>query len=320
MTQAQQLREYERFVGAIFSGAIPPYDFSEKERCVSNNVLYMLNRTQSMFKWSGLPNTIPERNLELMLQCRGFCGFYHVPGVGLYAFTGGLGGEPNPYYMPTIFTIANPALNISSNLKIDEDCIIMPNDSLYIGLLPLFNRYATQMVETELSINVALKNARIISVISADDDTTKKSAEKYLSDIESGKLGIIGSRPFFEGIKVQPTGATSNSNILTNLIEMMQYTKASWYNEIGLNANYNMKRESINSGESQLNNDALLPLVDDMLKNRKIAANKVNEMFGTKISVDFASSWEDNLQEIEAEQNAINDGGESDGGNGEKID
>jgi len=104
----------------------------------------------------------------------------------------------------------------------------------------------------------------------------------------------------------------------------MQYTKASWFNELGLNANYNMKRESINSDESQLNDDALLPLVDDMLNCRRLAAEKVNAMFGTSISVDFASSWQDNQQEIDAEQAAITDdpepgpddsaeGGETDG-------
>ena len=62
-----------------------------------------------------------------------------------------------------------------------------------------------------------------------------------------------------------------------------------------------MKRESLNSSESQLNNDALLPLVDDMLKCREIGAAKVNEMFGTDIRVSLASSWEDNEQEIEIE-------------------
>ena len=62
-----------------------------------------------------------------------------------------------------------------------------------------------------------------------------------------------------------------------------------------------MKRESINAGESQLNNDALLPLVDDMLKVRQDAIEKVNAMYGTDIKITLASSWEDNQIEIEQE-------------------
>ena len=73
-----------------------------------------------------------------------------------------------------------------------------------------------------------------------------------------------------------------------------------------------MKRESLNTSESQMNNDALLPLVDDMLKCRERAVEKVNEMFGTDISVALSSSWEDNEQEIELEHEQISGQPETD--------
>jgi len=303
----QNLRDYERFVSAMF-GKRCEYPFTDKGTAVANHTMYMLARTQSMFKWSGLPDTIPQRDLELLLQCRGFAGFYEVKG-DLYVFYGGLGGEPNAYYMPTILTIANPALNISVNAVIDKDCIVMPNDSMYMGLLPMFNRYGTAMTEAEITGIMALINTRVAALVASDNDNTTKSAEKYFEDLKNGKLGVIANRQFFEGVKTQPYGATGNTNVLTNIIEMMQYIKASWYNEIGLNANYNMKRESINAGESQLNNDALLPLVDDMFRQRQEGAEKVNAMFGTNITVTLASSWDDNQKEIDAEQDALKNEG-----------
>jgi hypothetical protein len=211
------------------------------------------------------------------------------------------------YYRPTIYTIANPALNISKNLKIDTDCIVMNNDALYMGLLPVFTRYAKQFTETELSIYVASINSRIIDLISAPDDRTKLSAEKFLKDIEDGKLGVIAENAFLDGIRSQPYGNTANSNMITNLIELMQYQKASFFNEIGLNANYNMKRESLNSAESQLNDDALLPLIDNMLNCRKEAAEKINDMFETHIEVDYASAWKNNMIELELEHENIVD-------------
>lgn len=299
----RNLRDYEKFVGAMFGGSCE-YPFMDKRIAIANHAMYMLARTQSMFKWSGLPDTIPQRDLELLLQCRGFAGFYRVKG-DLYAFYGGLGGEPNAYYMPTILTIANPALNISVNAAIGVDCVVMPNDSMYMGLLPMFNRYGTAMCEAEITAIMALINTRVAALVASDNDNTTKSAEKYFADLKDGKLGVIANRQFFEGVTTQPYGSTGNTNVLTNIIEMMQYIKASWYNEIGLNANYNMKRESINAGESQLNNDALLPLIDDMLKQRQEGCAKVNAMFGTNISVALASSWQDNQQEIDAEQDAI---------------
>lgn len=313
-----KVRGYNKYIhGLIGDGC--SYDYHKKEDCTRQNVTYMLNRTQSMFKWTGLPESIPERSLELFLQLNGNVCFYKVNNT-LYVFTGGLGGEPDAYYMPTIYTIANPALKLSVNAKIDIDCVVMPNDSMYIGLLPLFNKYATLMTETELSMKLAVINSRIIDLISAPDDITKESAEKFLEDVVQGKIGVIAENAFLDGIRAQPYANTSNSNALTNLIEMEQYIKASWYNEIGLNANYNMKRESLNTSESQMNNDALLPLIDDMLKCRQKSASKVNEMFGTNISVSLASSWEDNEIELKAEQDAISGQSENDNTENEEGD
>ena len=266
------------------------YDFRNKEQAIWNHIAYNLNRTQSMFKWNGLPESIPQRILELYLQVNGTCCFYEYNGT-LYVFTGGLGGEPDVYYMPTIYTIANPAISISKNLKIDIDCVVVPNDSLYMGLIPLLRRYATQMTETELSILITTINARLYSLISAPDDRTKISAEKYLKDVEDGTLGVVADNVFLDGIKVQPYAQSSNTTTITNLIDLMQYEKASLYNELGLNANYNMKREAIVSNEAQMNNDSLLPLVDDMLETRRKGAEKVNKMFGTNITVRFSDAW-----------------------------
>lgn len=305
-----QVRYFDKYVCGMLGGSTD-FDFANKSVCIRQHIAYMLNRTQSMFSWFGLPDTIPERSLELFLQTNGNVCFYRYNG-DLYVFTGGMGGEPDVYYMPTVYTIANPALKLSKSLEIGSECVVMPNDSLYLGLIPMFTRYASGLTENELSMKLAIINSRIVDLISAPDDRTRASAEKFLSDIADGKPGVIAENAFLDGIRAQPYGTTANSNALTNLIETEQYFKASWYNELGLNANYNMKRESLNTSESQMNNDALLPLVDDMLKCRKRAIEKVNEMFGTEISVSLASSWEDNEQEIELEHEQISGQPETD--------
>ena len=302
-TTEREVRRFDTYLSKIFSGC-PEYDFSNKISCTNQHIKYMLNRTQSMFKWDGLPDTIPARSLELFLQINGNVCFYKHNGE-LYVFVGGMGGEPDPYYMPTKYTIANPALNLHKTLDIGKDCIVMPNDSLFLGLLPMYERYASGITETELSMKIATVNTRIYTLISAPDDRTRESALQYLNDIDDGKPGVIAENGFLDGLRAQPYGANGNTNVLTNLIELEQYFKASWFNELGLNANYNMKRESLNASESQMNNDALLPLVDNMLECRKKSVEKVNEMFGTNISVSFASSWEDNAEEIEIEHEML---------------
>lgn len=282
-------------------------DFSDKQESVAQYVSYMLNRTQAMFKYVGLPDSLPQRNLELMLQTNGFVAIPipdKVPALKgeLYAFAEGasLGGERDVYYMPTICNIASPALNWSASLKIGEECIVIPNDSLYIGLLPMCSRYASMLAENDITIRLADINARIINLLTAPDDRTRKSAEQYLKDVENGKLGVIADNTFLEGIKSQPYASSGNTNNITQLIELRQYLKASWFNDVGLNANYNMKRESINSEEAQLNDDALLPLTLDMLNMRKIGFDIVNRVCGYNIGVELNASWK--VRQDEQEQ------------------
>lgn len=286
------------------------YSFKDKKNNIDYEIAYMLDRTQSMFTYAGLPDTIPARMLELYIQMNGNACIAQDPKTGkLYAFTGGLGGTPDAYYMPTEYIVANPALHLSKSYKIDVDCVVIPNDSFYMGLLPMFKKFATGKVENELSINVAMINARIATLISSGNDETRKSAETYLKRIEDGETGVIADSDILGQLQAVPYG-TTGSHTLTDLIELEQYIKASWFNALGLNSNYNMKRESINAGESQLNDDALLPLVDNMLSQRKLGVEKVNAMFGTAISVDLASSWKDNQQEVDLKHEEMQAEGE----------
>lgn len=278
------------------------YDFNDKERAMRNYVVYMLNRTQRLFEYKGLPDTIPQRMLEFMLQINGFACFAKHNDK-LYAFWGGLGGEPDEYYRPTKCVVNNPALKFGDTFEIDKDCVIVRNDSAMYGLVPLFTRYATALVENDISFRMASINTRVEFLLSAPDDRTKEAGKKFLKDVENGELGVIGENAFLDGIKAQEVGRSMRT--FTDLIEYQQYLKASWFNEIGLNANYNMKREKLSTTESQMNNDALLPLVEDMLESRRQCIEKVNAMFGTEISVDFASSWEKLVDEIEAESNQL---------------
>ena len=266
------------------------FDLASKEDSFNYYMGYMLARTQRLFEWSGLPDSIPQRDMELLIQTKGHCCITDVGGE-LYALWGNFGGEPDPYYIPTLYVVSNPALAYSKSLKINEDCVILKNDSMYLGLYPVLGRYSTQMVENDLSMLIADINTRMISIITASDEATRKSAIKYLEDIKKGVLGVPMTNEFLEGIKCQPFATQGMSNTITQLIEYQQYLKASMFNEIGLNANYNMKREAINTSEAQLNNDALYPLIDDMLEMRKQGAEEINIMFGTDISVKLASVW-----------------------------
>ena len=74
-------------------------------------------------------------------------------------------------------------------------------------------------------------------------------------------------------------------------MELKQYQLAQFYIELGINANYNMKRESVSADEFRMNDDALMPLIDQMLAVRKLACKQINDLFGLNIDVELNSAW-----------------------------
>lgn len=266
------------------------YNYQDKATNVNNYVKYMLNRSLAMFKYHNLPDTIPQEELEKMLQCAGGCVWYKHEN-DLYVFNATLGGEGDVYNRPTKAVISNPALKLTTECIIDEDCVFMQNDSMCMGLVPMYQKYCTILNETDITMILATINKRIQMLLSANDDNTVASAKKFIENIENGKLGVIAESKLFDSLKTN-TVATSNTNSLQDIYQLQQYVKASMYNEIGLGANWNSKKERLAVAEVETNSDNLYPLVDDMLNNRRKALEKINEMFGTDIQVEFNSSWD----------------------------
>ena len=280
-----------------FMGKTEPLDYvKDKDKSIKAYMRYMIIRLQRMFKYNNLPDSIPREILEYYLLCNGTC-FIAKESSRLVAFTGHCGGELDEYYRPTIYTVANPALKISKNYKIGTDGILMRNDSMWLGLYPLISRYASLLAENCMTIRVADIMLRVMALLTAPDDKSKLAAQAYLSKLENGELAAIAENRFLDGIKMQ-SPPSNNGSYLTQFIELQQYLKGSFYNEIGLNANFNMKREAIGEGESSLNEDSLLPLCEDMLRCRREDLEKINELFGTDITVEFDSAWANNIKEI----------------------
>lgn len=271
-------------------------DVLDKQSLIQSHIIYMLEKTLNMFQYKGLPDTIPQKDLERILQTTGYCGICEVNG-NLYALTGGLGGQLNEYYRPILLTVANPYLNYNKQLLIDKDCILIKNDSFYYGLMPLFKKNATLLSEIELSFRIGIINSRILAIVKTDNDNAKESAKKLFSDIEDGKFaGVVGGSSFFENVDTQTFGTDKTSG-LKSLIELYQYIKSNWLNELGISSNWNAKKENLNEAELDTDRD-ILPLILSMLYERQKACDKVNEMYGTNWSVDFSENWKDTVKDI----------------------
>ncbi len=268
-----------------------PYDYKEKTRNINQLNKYMLAKTLSMFEYQGLPETIPQRELERLLQTNGYAFITKAPDGELYAFSGSLGGtERDPYGQPTQITIANVALNFNKTLDLNKDGVLLCNDDLRIGVMPVFEKCNTLLVENDVNMVMWGFNSRIQKLITAPDDKSKESADLYMKKIIDGDLSIIGDNAMFDGVKMQAPAASSGAGV-QQMIEYQQYIKSEMFNEVGLSSNFNMKRERLISSEVDQAEDSLFPLVYNMMENRISGIEALNETFGLNITIDFGSVW-----------------------------
>lgn len=288
----------------------------DKDKMLNYHIMHTLSKTNEMFEWDIPEKNITSRDLELRLQTKGF-SIIAKYNDNLYSLNGNLGGRPNFNYMPSWAVVANPYLKLFKTYKINygydygtdypdlenlEECVVIPNDAMYVGLIPTLSMYLSRMVETDISRRVVTKTMRAMMILLAKDTDTQKSIQDVINSLDCGEISSILAEDVIHDSAVDSlpfAGSATAQRAITELIESEQYDKASLWNELGLQANYNMKREAINSDEAQLNEDAIIPFTDNMLKQRKLACERINNLFGTNWKVDFSSSWKYKREELE---------------------
>ena len=173
------------------------------------------------------------------------------------------------------------------------------------GLLNIHLKYAKLLAEIDISFYKSIINTRKFSLIVADNEKAYQSALKYSEDVlESEDNSIILGSPLFENIK--KFDYTTESNI-KDLIELRQYLLSNWYIELGLNSNFNMKRETLTDEELGVNSFTLKPFIDDMYDTQKEAIEAINEKYNLNIEIEKNSSWAliDKMDNLNQDKNPL---------------
>lgn len=275
------------------------YSFTD---LVNYYISYMFSRTLMMFNYGNLPDDMNTYDLEKFCQLKGNTFFLYDDVKKRYFILEGSDYDNISWnYEPTKAIIVNPALPEINGIKyeIGKNAIMIRNDYLMLGLFTIFEKNSMDIANTDISIRYAQFNTRLKSIITSDDDDTKASIDQLFNDIWDGKTptSIVTTELYkksVEGVKY----AENQSNDIMQLMELKQYQLAQYYIELCINANYNMKREAINENEANMNEDALLPLIDQMLDCRKKAVKEINSKFGLNITVELSSSWKKIRDEV----------------------
>lgn len=283
----------------------------------------LCNKCSNLFKWEGLPDTVDERFLMEQLILNGKVCFTKIDNK-LYALNGNVGGEPNAYYQPSIWIVANPVLGSkqvrirrkdgSDSIEGLEGIMVCLTNADYFtdraqhgGLFDLIYQTAGLLADNISSLNVSQINGRVAQLFTVDNQAEARTIEEIIRDMYDGHPYRVLTQDLISKVGVLPAAQTGQTNTLLNLIEAHQYILASFFNEIGIPSNWNMKRERVNTAETQLMTGSLDISVYSMERNLQREIEKVNELFGTEISVVFngikdeEDSTEDSTEELTKE-------------------
>ena len=264
----------------------------------------LTNKAMSLFKLSGTEDleAFDERYFIEQLILRGKVCVAQFNNK-LYALSGNWGGEPNAYYEPTEWIVANPILGSKTLRVLNKDGskdtsgldgIVISltdfdflSDNLNGGLYPLIYKYSGLLADNDVSLNIAQINGRLNVVLTADSENIANQAEDVLKDLYNGKPYRILYQDLMNKIQVNPVAAAGTNNTIMSLIEAKAHLLQDFYSEIGIASQGNLKRERVNTAETELMTGCLDISIWNILKNLREGLDRVNELFGTSISVEL---------------------------------
>lgn len=248
---------------------------------------YLLNNALSIFKYDGLPDNIKAVDLEKNLLRFGKILFtkWHDE---FYIFSYSDTGRQNYLGEYTNYQVNNPYIQCNEVFS-DDNAVRIFNTDTHEPLINLMGMYSELLTESYITLNMADINSRIPFFISARDNATKASAEIFVKQILDGKQGVIAEQPLFESLKINPL--TDHENI-SQIVELNKFFYSDYFQKIGLTNLYNNVHDRISATETEFTATSIYPYVDNMKRNRDIAVEKINSMFGLDVTVEFSSSWD----------------------------
>ena len=258
-------------------------------------VSLLTEKANGMYKYGGLPESLPADQVELKLILDGYCAVFKHPTSGLVTCGGGLSGI-DKYYLPTDFVYAQPALG-SGNLKIDKNCVIIYNSSIdqYTrnGLSEIIQRSARLLADIDSSISILTINTRATKLNVAANESIARTVDAAMKKIADGEIQTINTQSLLDLYKTVDWNSEQKQQEIIELLNAKQQIMASFLSEIGVK-NFTEKKERLITDEVTADDQLLTINVEDMLEYRKRGIDKVNKMFNTDIKVERNSSYDVN--------------------------
>lgn len=258
----------------------------------------LLNYILGIYQYEGLPDSLPQRELESNLMLTGHAAIFESKGMILTTITELYGFDE--YYRPTSATFGN-ALIPFKTLTFGKDSEVIFNNRIQgnilrrqavdSGLSSYIKRYARLLADMESSIDIYIINSRFCTYPTAETQQMANQVEDFNARVEAGERAVLTDPSFLESFRtVDFTPHTGDK--LNDLLIARDKILSTFFREIGVKFVQEQKRAQLTEDEVTADEQLLLINLNDMLQERQEGLDRVNKHFGTKISVKINPAYD----------------------------
>lgn len=248
----------------------------------SDYIYKLLELGISRFQWNDLPPTIDERFLELTLMTDGQAIYFRDEVMGDLALQVMIGGPLDVYRVP-IERTAFAANGYNKRLD-NTNSVIIWNNLLRTNTYYIVLKYAKLLYDLDQIINVNLR-AQKTPVLIKGTPQQKMTLENVYKQYDGNEPVIFGYQNLdLNDITVLKTDAPYVADRIYDM-------KTKYWNEaltaLGISNVTMSKKERLISDEVNRSMGGTVAMRNSGLEARRYAADQINAMFGTNISVNF---------------------------------
>lgn len=233
----------------------------------------------SAHEWEGLPEGIEEKHIERFLFDHGKAIFFRDPAMSFMCLEAQTSGKLNVYGEPVKWF----ASGFNYHRQMDADkCVIIDNNPMRLSTHDIVMFYVNKITEAERTMDVNVKACKTPYIIACDDKDVL-TFKRIFQMIDGNVPAIYADKGLnLDALNVLQTNVKFMGN------DLMDYKK-SVENELltflGFDNLAVDKKERVNLSEANSNNQMTQSFAELQLESRKLACERINEMFGLSVSV-----------------------------------
>lgn len=244
----------------------------------------LLEYSTRLFTYEGLPESIPQHEIDVIAFLRGYCPIVKIVENGvekwIAANSSGMYGLTDylDYYTKVNF---NTPLHFGER-TIGKNAVIVRNTSIMLPLMMKIEHYAAELAHVDISIIAELVNNRTIDELEAINSAAAEGANEVYKMRYDGIPRAIVNKGFSQYKHNFVNARSQNEN--STLWELRNNILSGFLEEIGIKKSFDKRERQITSEISS--DDKMLNLnITDMLECRQKAMKELSTLTGYDITV-----------------------------------